>query len=212
MCFASQQLIHQIFLHQLFCNSSNLVQADPESVAVEVRVLPGLSRLPGVRDTRLPGGAAGRGRGGVLLITEMFVLQNVVGVLPLKISRNRRHDGSVDREHKRLWYRCWYFRNHSDDYSAGLTNCFRHNQAVLFMFKCSVPSRTIKLKMKVGSSLVNFIFCYHHEPTKDKRWLHEVKPMVAFKAGPQCKNCGRYEANTIYVFNGWTCKTMGMVL
>ena len=78
--------------------SSDLVKADPESVAVEVRVLPGLARLPGVLDGRFPrGGPAGRGRGGVLLVTEMFVLQNVVGVLPLKVSRNRCHDGSVDR-------------------------------------------------------------------------------------------------------------------
>lgn len=79
--------------------SADLVKADPESVAVEVRVLPGLSRLPGVLDGRLPRrGPAGRRRGGVLLVAEMFVLQNVVSVLTLKISRNRRHDGSVDRE------------------------------------------------------------------------------------------------------------------
>lgn len=77
--------------------SSNLVQTDPESVAVEVSVLPGLSQLPSLRGSRLSGGPSGRGRGGVLLITEMFILQNVVGVLPLKISRDRRHDGSVDR-------------------------------------------------------------------------------------------------------------------
>lgn len=80
--------------------NSNLVQTDPESVAVKVGVLPGLSRLPGLRDPRLSGGPARGGRGGVLLVTEMFILQNVVGVLPLKISGNRRHDGSVDRQTK----------------------------------------------------------------------------------------------------------------
>ena len=75
----------------------NLAQADPESVAVEVGVLPGLSWLSSMRHARLPRGSTGWGRGGVLLIAEMFVLQNVIGVLPLQISRNRRHDGSVDR-------------------------------------------------------------------------------------------------------------------
>ncbi len=100
--------MYSVTFHRLYINSfakhssittvsSNLVQADPESVAVKVCVLPRLSWLSGVWDARLPGGPAGRGWGGVLLITEMFVLQNVVGVLPLKISRNWRHDGSVDR-------------------------------------------------------------------------------------------------------------------
>ncbi|XP_034721906.1 uncharacterized protein ttbk1a [Etheostoma cragini] len=57
-----------------------------------------LSGVPGQGDARLSGGAARRYRRGVLLIAEMFVLQDVVRVLPLQISRNRRHDGSLDEE------------------------------------------------------------------------------------------------------------------
>lgn len=83
----------------------NLVQADPESVAIEVRVLPSLSRFSGVLDARLPWRSTGWRRRGVFLIAEMFVLQNVIGVLPLKISRNWRHDGSVDGKHQRFHLR-----------------------------------------------------------------------------------------------------------
>lgn len=61
----------------------DLVQADPEPVAVKVRVLPCLPCFRGRWDCQVSGRPAGGRRGGVLLVAEMFVLKNVIGVLPL---------------------------------------------------------------------------------------------------------------------------------
>ena len=70
-------------MHQ--CGSAHFAQADPEFVAIEVGVLPALS-IGGRRATIRP-----TSRGSVLLVTQVLVLQNVIGVLSLKVTGNRGH-------------------------------------------------------------------------------------------------------------------------
>ena len=72
----------------------HLGQADAESVAVEIGVLPSVAQLAGL--SRDP---AGRRRGrGVLLLAQVLVLKDVVSVLPLGVSGTRRHHGPVDHK------------------------------------------------------------------------------------------------------------------
>lgn len=74
----------------------HLGQADAEPVAVEVGVLPGLAQLSWVGGCGLSRDSAGRWRGGVLLVAQVLVLEDIIGVLSLRVSGTRSNDGSVE--------------------------------------------------------------------------------------------------------------------
>lgn len=80
-------------------NLEDLVQADPQAVAVEVRVLASLAGLGGGQGPGLAGWPAGRRRRwrrrGVLLVAQVLILQHVVRVLALQVAWDWRDDGAV---------------------------------------------------------------------------------------------------------------------
>lgn len=69
------EYVLQFFAVLSYNNNTDLVQANPESVAIEVRILPGLPLLAYILlDSRLYRRSAQWGRGSILLIAEMFIL------------------------------------------------------------------------------------------------------------------------------------------
>lgn len=85
----------------------NLIQADPQAVAVEVCVLAGLTGLSGGQCPEVAGWPAGRWWWrrwrGVLLVAQVLILQHIICVLPLHVAWDRRDDGPAEGDaHQKL--------------------------------------------------------------------------------------------------------------